>query len=333
MLAHRLDDDTELGLAGHHHDHHDHDHDHGHHHGHSHGHSHAPASFGRAFGVGIALNTAYVAAEAVYGVLSNSLALLADAGHNFGDVLGLAVAWLAAWLSRRAPSERFTYGLRGSSILAALTNAVVLLLVTGGIAWEAVLRLAHPEPAAGVTIMIVATVGVVINGATAMMFASGRKGDVNIRGAFLHMASDALIALGVVITGGLILMTRWLWLDPAISLVISAVIVWGTWSLMRESLGLALQGVPAGIDQKAVQAFLGGTPGVTEVHDLHIWGMSTTETALTAHLVRPEGAASDDLLHELCDTLRRRFSIAHATLQFETGAGAHPCSLAPRDTV
>jgi cobalt-zinc-cadmium efflux system protein len=314
--------------------HHDHDHDRSHSHGHHHGHAHAPASFGRAFAVGIALNVAYVAAEAVYGVLSNSLALLADAGHNFGDVLGLAVAWLAAWLGRRAPSERFTYGLRGSSILAALSNGVVLLVVTGGIAWEAIQRLVgRPEPAAGVTIMIVAAIGVVINGATALMFVSGRKHDVNIRGAFLHMASDAVVALGVVVTGGLILLTGWLWLDPLISLVISAVIVWGTWSLMREALALALAAVPAGVDQRAVQAYLQAAPGVVEVHDLHIWGMSTIETALTAHLVRPEGPADDDMLHGLCEDLRVRFRIAHATLQFETGSGAHPCALAPADAV
>lgn len=311
------------------HDHPDHE---GHHHGPG-GHVHAPASFGRAFAIGIVLNIAYVAAEAVYGVLSNSLALLADAGHNFGDVLGLGLAWLAAWLGRRAPSERFTYGLRGSSILAALSNGVVLLVVTGGIAWEAIQRLSHPQPAAGLTIMVVAAIGVVINGATAMMFVSGRKDDVNIRGAFLHMASDALVALGVVATGALIVLTGWLWLDPAISLVISAVIVWGTWSLMRESLGLALAGVPAGIDQRAVQAFLQEAPGVTEVHDLHIWGMSTTETALTAHLVRPDGAADDDTLHGLCTALKQRFRIGHVTLQFETGAGANPCALAPHDTV
>jgi cobalt-zinc-cadmium efflux system protein len=305
-------------------------HDHGHHH-HGHGHGHAPASFGRAFAIGIGLNTAYVAAEAVYGVFANSLALLADAGHNFGDVLSLGLAWLAANLVSRAPSERLTYGLRGSSILAALSNAVLLVLVTGGIAWEAVLRLMHPEASGGLVIMAVAAVGVAINGATAMLFLRGRKGDVNIRSAFVHMASDALVALGVVVTGAAILLTGWLWLDPAISLVISAVIVWGAWSLMRESLNLALAGVPAGVDQRAVLAFLKETPGVTEVHDLHIWGMSTTETALTAHLVRPEGAVDDVVLHGLCEALHARFHIGHATLQFEQGA--EPCALAAADAV
>ncbi len=310
----------------------DHGHAHGGHH-HDHGHDHAPASFGLAFAVGIALNTLYVAAEAAYGVIANSLALLADAGHNFGDVLGLGVAWFASWLGGRAPSGRFTYGLRGSSILAALSNAVVLLVVTGGIAWEAILRFQTPEHAAGVTIMVVAAVGVVINAATALMFMSGRKSDLNIRGAFTHMASDALVALGVVVTGGLILVTHWQWLDPAISLVISAVIVWGTWSLLRESLGLALAGVPAGVDLAAVERYLAGLPGVVEVHDLHVWGMSTTETALTAHLVKPDAPADDALLQRACAEIQARFSIGHATLQFETGSEAHPCPLASSASV
>ena len=322
--------DAEPGNS-HGHDHAGHDHA-GHHHGAA-GHVHAPASFGRAFAIGMILNTAYVAAEATYGVTANSLALLADAGHNFGDVLGLGVAWLAAWLSRKAPSARFTYGLRGSSILAALSNAIVLLTVTGGIAWEAILRFSMPAPAAGLTIMIVAGAGVAVNGATALMFLSGRKDDLNIRGAFLHMASDALVALGVVATGGLILATGWLWLDPAISLLISAVIVWGTWSLMREALNLSLAGVPAGIERAAVEAFLMQTPGVTEIHDLHIWGMSTTETALTAHLVRPDGGPDDALLQALCQGLQSRFAIGHATLQFERGSEAHPCALSSEDTV
>jgi len=299
-----------------------------------HGHHHpAPASFGRAFAIGMALNAAYVIVEAIYGVLANSLALLADAGHNFGDVVSLGVAWLAAWLARKAPSARYTYGLRGSSILAALGNAVVLLVVTGGIAWAAILRLVHPAPAAGRTMMVVAAVGVAVNGFTAWMFASGRKGDVNIRGAFLHMASDALVAFGVVVAGGLILLTGLTWLDPAVSLIIGAIIVMGTWSLMRESLGLALQAVPTGVDRAAVLAYLGELPGVSEVHDLHIWGMSTTETALTAHLVRPDGAIDDGLLHQACAELRGRFSVHHATLQIESGAGAHACELAPQEVV
>jgi cobalt-zinc-cadmium efflux system protein len=319
-------------MSHHHHHDHDHDHDHGAHthgghtHGHHHGHSHAPADFGRAFAIGIALNGAYVIGEAAYGFFANSLALLADAGHNAGDVVSLGLAWLAAWLSKRAPSSRYTYGLRSSSILAALANAVLLALVTGAIAWEAVLRLMHPQPAAGMTMMVVAAVGIAINGATALMFASGRDRDLNVRSAFQHMASDALVALGVVVAGGAILFTHWLWLDPAISLVIGAVIVWGTWSLMREALALALAGVPPGVDQGGVADYLAGLPGVIEVHDLHIWGMSTTETALTAHLVRPGAALDDALLSEVCAELKRRFAIHHATLQVECGEA--PCELA-----
>lgn len=267
-------------------------------------------------------------AEAVWGVRANSLSLLADAGHNFGDVLGLVAAWIASWLGTRPPSARYTYGLRGSTILAALSNAIVLMLVTGGIAWEAVMRLMHPEQTAGLTVMAVAAGGVVVNGVTALMFMSGRKTDLNIRGAFMHMASDALVALGVVAAGAAILFTGWQWLDPAVSLVISGVIVWGTWSLMRESLDLALHGVPAAVDEAAVLGYLGSLPGVTEVHDLHIWGMSTTETALTAHLVRPGGDLDDGLLRNACGELKARFAIGHATLQIEAGNDAHPCELA-----
>jgi cobalt-zinc-cadmium efflux system protein len=319
------------------HDHASHDphHDHGAHgagHG-AHAHSHAPATFGRAFAVGIALNTAYVIAEALYGVLANSLALIADAGHNFGDVLSLAVAWFASSLARRAPTERYTYGLRGSSILAALSNAVVLLLVTGGIAWAAILKLAHPSPAGGLTMIVVASGGVLINGATAMMFASGRKGDINIRAAFAHMASDAMVAMGVAVSGAAILLTHWAWLDPAVSLAIGALIVWGTWSLMRESLDLALHAVPASVNRAEVLGYLRGLPGVSEVHDLHIWGMSTTENALTAHLVRPGRELDDSLLRRACVDLRERFSVHHATLQIEEGLADHPCELAPMEVV
>jgi cobalt-zinc-cadmium efflux system protein len=310
-----------------HHDHHGHDHHHGH------GHSHAPASFGAAFAIGIVLNTAYVAAEAVWGVLANSLSLLADAGHNLGDVLSLAVAWLATRLVKRAPTARYTYGLRSSSILAALSNAAVLLLVTGAIAWAAILRLVHPAPAGGVAMMAVAAGGVAVNAFTAWMFASGRKGDVNIRAAFQHMASDALVALGVVIAGAVVLATGWLWVDPLVSLAIGAMIVAGTWSLMRESLDLALHAVPAGVDRAGVLAYLEGLPGVSEVHDLHIWGMSTTETALTAHLVRPSNSLDDALLHQACAHLKARFRVHHSTLQIEAGEGAHPCELAAHDVV
>ena len=314
--------------------HHDHDHDgHEHHHHGLGGHAHAPANFGKAFAIGISLNLAYVVGEAFYGVVAHSLALLADAGHNLGDVLGLAGAWLAAVLSRRRPSGRFTYGLRRSSILAALGNAVILLVVTGGIAWEGVRRLVHPEPSGGLAITIVAAVGIAVNGVTALLFMAGRKDDLNIKGAFLHMASDALVALGVVVAGLVILWTGWLWLDPAVSLGISVAILAGTWSLLRDATGFALDAVPPGIDQRKVTDFLRRLPGVAEVHDLHIWGMSTTETALTAHLVRPDATLDDDLLHETCEELREHFGISHATLQVENGRGAHPCELRPNDVV
>ncbi len=302
---------------------HDHAHDHAGHH------DHAPVRYGTAFAVGMALNIAYVVAEAVYGVAAHSLALLADAGHNLGDVLGLGGAWLAAYLVRRRPTARFTYGWGGSSILAALGNAVLLLIVTGGIAWEAIRRLMTPEPSAGITIMAVAAIGIVVNGATALMFASGRKGDLNIRGAFLHMAADAVLAAGVVVAGALILLTGWQWLDPAASLIVSAVIVAGTWSLLRDSLTLSLAAVPPSVDESAVQHYLCALPSVDEVHDLHIWGLSTTETALTAHLVLADRADGDEMLRRLPDELRARFGIGHCTVQLETGAMAHECALRP----
>lgn len=314
-------------MPPHSHDEHDH-----HHHGLG-GHSHAPANFGKAFAIGIALNIAYVVGEAFYGVAAHSLALLADAGHNLGDVLGLGGAWLASVLSRRLPSGRFTYGLRRSSILAALGNAVILLVVTGGIAWEGVRRLIHPEPSGGLAITVVAAIGIAVNGVTALLFMAGRKDDLNVRGAFLHMASDALVALGVVVAGLVILWTGWLWLDPAVSLVVSVVILVGTWGLLRDATGFALDAVPPGIDQGKVASFLRNLPGVAEVHDLHIWGMSTTETALTAHLVRPDAALDDDLLHDACEELHEHFGISHATLQVENGRGRQPCELRPNDVV
>jgi cobalt-zinc-cadmium efflux system protein len=276
---------------------------------------------------------AYVIGETVYGLAANSLALLADAGHNLSDVLALALAWWASRLVKRAPRGRYTYGLRSSSILAALANAVALLLVTGGLAWAAVDKLLHPSVTAGLTVIVVSLVGVAVNGAVALMFAGGRKSDVNLRAAFAHMASDALIALGVAASGAAMLATGWLWLDPAVSLAVSAVIVAGTWSLLRESLDLALQAAPAAVDVSKVRDYLATLPGVSEVHDLHIWGMSTTETALTAHLVRPEAGLDDALLARACAELRRRFDVHHATLQIESGAQDHPCGLAAHDTV
>jgi cobalt-zinc-cadmium efflux system protein len=303
--------------------------------GHAHGpggHVHAPASFGTAFAIGIGLNTAFVIAEGLFGYASNSVALVADAGHNLSDVLGLVVAWVAMVLSKRAPSARFTYGLRGSSILAALFNAVFLLVAVGAIAWEAVLRLLHPEPVAGLTVIVVAAAGIVVNGITAWLFASGRKGDLNIRGAYLHMAADAAVSAGVVIAGVIILFTGWTWLDPATSLIVSAVIVWGTWSLLRDSMAMSLNAVPQGIDPGAVRIYLENCDGVVEVHDLHIWPMSTTEVALTCHMVIPAGRPGDAFLMQIAHHLEKTFGIQHATLQVETEPHL-PCALAPDHVV
>ncbi len=309
---------------------HVHDHDDHNHRGRAHG--HAPASFGTAFAVGIGLNLAFVAVEFSYGVLANSVALMADAGHNLSDVLGLVIAWIASVLTRRAPSSRYTYGLGGSSILAALFNAVLLLLAVGAIAWEAVLRLFHPEPVASGTVMTVAAVGIVVNGVTAALFASGRKGDLNIRGAFLHMVADAAVSAGVVVAALVILYTGWLWLDPLASLAIVGVIVWGTWSLLRDSLAMSVDAVPASIDPQAVRSYLASCAGVTAVHDLHIWPLSTTESALTAHLVFPGGHPGDEFLAVAASELRQRFGIGHTTLQIEISEET-ACHLAPDHVV
>ena len=317
----------------HDHDHHGHDHDHGEH-GHSHGggHDHAPASFGKAFAIGVTLNAGFVIVEVVYGILGNSVALLADAGHNLGDVLGLVVAWIASALVKRAPSARFTYGLRGSSILAALFNAIFLLLTIGGISWEAIQRLGHPEPVSGGTVMIVAAIGIVINGVCAWLFASGRKDDLNLRGAFAHMAADALVSAGVVAAGLVILLTGWQWLDPLVSLAVNAVIVLGTWGLLRDSVGMSMAAVPAQIDPAAVRRYLETLSGVASLHDLHVWPMSTTEIALTCHLVMPAGHPGDAFIHELCEGLATRFKIEHTTVQIEVEPHL-PCALAPEDRV
>jgi len=295
---------------------------------HHHHHDHAPANFGAAFAVGIALNLAYVVGEAFYGLLAHSLALLADAGHNLGDVLGLGAAWLAASLGKRQPTRRYTYGLRRSSILAALANAVLLLVLTGGIACEAIRRLAHPGPVGGSVVMVVAAAGIAINGITALMFAAGRKGDLNIKSAFTHMAADALVSLGVVVAGAVILWTGWRWIDPAVSLIVSLVIVAGTWSVLRDAVGLSLDAVPEGIDPEKVMFFLRNQPGVSEVHDLHVWPMSTTDTALTCHCVMPAGHPGDQFLVQLCSELQRKFGIGHTTIQIETDPNI-ACALAP----
>ena len=311
-------------------------HDHGgcgHRHGGGMGHVHAPASFGGAFAIGIALNVAYVGGEVVYGLLAHSLALLADAGHNAGDVLGLAAAWLADRLGRARPTRRFTYGFRASSILAALGNAVILLVITGGIAAEAIRRLFEPSPTAGLTVMAVAAVGIAVNGATALMFMRGRERDLNRAAAFAHMAADAGVAAAVVVAGLAIHLTGWSAIDPVVSLLVSVLIVRGTWSLLRRSVFYALDAVPPGVDREAVERLLRGAPGVVAVHDLHIWGMSTTETALTAHLVCPDRPLGDAGLAALCAALQRQHDIAHATLQVEQGDAAHPCALAPAEVV
>jgi cobalt-zinc-cadmium efflux system protein len=309
---------------------HAHDHDHGHHHGH--GHSHAPADFGFAFGVGITLNIVFVIVGAAFGWIGHSMALIADAGHNLSDVLGLIMAWVASVLVKRAPSKRFTYGLRGSSILAALFNAVFLLIATGAIALGAIERFFAPEPVAGRLVMIVAAIGIVLNGATAMLFLRGRGDDLNIRGAFLHMAGDAAISFGVVVAGFLILLTGWQWIDPVVSLGISFVIVAGTWSLLRDSLSMTLHGVPPGIDIGAVQSFLEKCPGVCAIHDLHVWPMSTTETALTCHMVMLDGHPGDDALHKIADELNHHFRIPHTTIQVEI-TNAEDCALVSNHAV
>ena len=305
-----------------------HNHDHG---GHDHGHSHTPPSNNAAFAIGVTLNLAFVVAEVVYGLAANSLALLSDAGHNMSDVLGLLIAWGAIHIGKSLPTKRHTYGLRRSSILAALTNAIVLLIVVGGITWEAIGRFFHPEIVAGSTVMWVAAAGVVINTATALLFMAGREKDLNIRGAFTHMAGDAAVSVGVIVIGFAIKATSWHWLDPAMSILIGLVIVWGTWSLLRESVNLALDAVPAGIDPLAVEAFLAGLPGVQAVHDLHIWGMSTTETALTVHLVMPEPPTDGKFLHEACHELKEDFEIGHVTIQIEHGDAE--CHQAPAEVV
>ena len=293
-----------------------------------HDHSHSTSNFNAAFAIGIALNTAYVVFEVVFGFIGHSLALLADAGHNLSDVLGLLLAWGASAMAKSAPTKRRTYGLRGSSILAALFNAIFLLISVGAIVWEALRRFRAPTDVAANTIIWVSLIGIAINTTTALMFRPGRERDLNIRGAFLHMAADAGISAGVVIAGCAILWTGWSWIDPVVSLTISAVIIWGTWDLLRESTNLALHAVPREIEPEKVERYLAQLPGVARVHDLHIWAMSTTETALTVHLVKPDGNIDDELLARVCDDLQTQFHIGHVTIQLECGSDAHPCKQA-----
>ncbi|MBY6261653.1 cation transporter [Azospirillum sp. 412522] len=317
-------------------------------HGHSHGgsththssngghdqaghHHHGPASYDRSFALGALLNIGFVAVEAIYGLIANSTALMADAGHNLSDVTGLLLAWGAVWLGRRMPEGRYTYGFGNASILASLLNAMILLIAVGAILLEAANRLAAPEPVAEVTVMVVAMIGIVINGWTAWLFMGGQKQDINLRGAYLHMAADAAVSLGVVVAALAIRFTGWLWLDPLTSIIIALVIVAGTWGLLRDSVRLAMGAVPDGIDRAGVERYLAGLPGVAEVHDLHIWPISTTETALTAHLVRPGMHQDDALLLEISMVLKDRFGVGHATIQMEHDGSC--CRLAPADVV
>jgi cobalt-zinc-cadmium efflux system protein len=301
-----------------------------------HPHHHDHAAFDptqRAFAVGVTLNLIFVAVELAFGFWANSLALLADAGHNFSDVIGLLIAWGALGLAKRKPSARFTYGLRSSTIMAALVNAMILLVAVGGIVWEGAHRLLAPEQVSGSTMIWVALLGVFINIGTALMLQRGSKTDINVRGAFLHMIADAAISAGVVVAGLLMLWLGWLWLDGAVSILIAIAILWSTWGLFRESIHLSLHAVPAQIDAGAVSDYLAGLPGVAEVHDLHIWAMSTTEIALTAHLLMPSGHPGDMFLHDAATELEKHFHIDHPTLQIEIGSDAAFCRLAPEDVV
>ena len=292
---------------------------------HDHGHHHGTPNFNRAFAIGVTLNVVFVVIEAIYGVLADSLALLTDAGHNLIDVVGLLLAWGAAVLASRSPSARRTYGWSRATILASLISGLLLLAAVGAIVWEAIGRLADPPQPAGLTIMVVAGIGVIINTATALMFVTGKDHDLNIRGAFLHMAADAAVSLAVVISGLLIWRYGFAIIDPLISLAVAAVILWSAWGLVRESMNLAIDAVPDNIDPDAVRGYLRGLDGVDDVHDLHIWPMSTTDTAMTAHLVMPEYPREDSFLHQVVAELKQRFHIDHATLQIERGAAASDC--------
>ena len=297
-------------------------HDHHSHSGSGHAHHHLPATFGKAFAIGITLNIIYVVTQALFGLAAHSLALIADAGHNLGDVMGLGMAWGASVLARRQPDLRYTYGLRRSTILASLANAVLLLVAVGGITWEAIRRFGEHQQVAGLTVICVAAAGILVNGITAMLFASGRKGDLNIKGAFMHMAADAAVSAGVVIAGLVILLSGWWWLDPVVSLLINLVIVWGTWGLLRDSLDMTMDAVPPTVDVPGVQSYFRDLPGISDVHHLHIWPLSTTETALTVHLVKPQPEGDDALLLAVCGELSTRFGIEHATIQFERSRSA-----------
>ena len=296
--------------------------------GDDHSHSHAPDNFGSTFAIATVLNIALVAAQVIYGLLTNSLALLADAGHNFGDVMGLVMAWGALAIPDWRPNSSFTYRMRAASILSAFVNGLILLVATAAIAWEAVHRFMSPEPVASGTVIVVAAIAVVINGASAWLLSRGSQSDLNIRGAFLHMLADAGVSVAVIATAAGIMLTGRQWLDPAVSLLISVVIVIGTWRLLREALRLSLNAAPSAIDPAEVLGYLRGLPEVAEVHDLHIWAMSTTETALTCHLVTPAGHPGDEFLHRVANELQHKFEIGHTTVQIELSDGGQ-CALQP----
>jgi len=307
------------------HNHHDDDYDHGHGHAHAHAHAHGPVRHDRAFAIGIGVNVVFVAIEAMAGWRVDSLALLADAGHNLGDVLGLVLAWAGAFAGRLAPDDRHTWGWKRASILAAFGNALLLLVAMGSLAWAAVLRLRHPEATEPGVVMVVAAIGIAVNLFTALLFMRGRESDLNIRGAFLHMTADAAVSAGVVVAGGLVLWQGWLWADPVASLLIAAVILVSTWQLFRDSLHLMFDGVPSSIDLDAVRAELEALPGVDCVHDLHVWASGTTETVLTAHVVMPAGHPDDAFFRAAADRMRERFDIGHVTLQASTEALMPAC--------
>jgi cobalt-zinc-cadmium efflux system protein len=310
-----------------------HSHAHGHHHAHDRHHSFkGPVKAGTAFAIAVVLNLAFVAAEIAAGMISGSVALIADAGHNLSDVLSLLLAWGASVLAARPPSERFTYGLKSSSILAAIANAALLWVAVGAILVETVHRFTNPAPVAGTTMMVVAAIGIAVNALSAMLFAKGSKSDINLRAAFVHLMADAVVSAGVVVAGSIIVATGQAMIDPIASMVITGVVAWSSWGLLRDSLRMGMLGVPDGIDPAGVRAFLAALPGVTSVHDFHVWPMSTTETALTAHLVMPGGQPGDSFLSELAHDLDHEFGIEHATIQIETGSGCG-CSLEAKAVV
>ena len=295
-------------------------------HSHDHGHSHAPESYNMAFAISTSLNLVFVIVEAIYALSANSMSLLADAGHNLGDVAGLLLAWLASWLLTRKSGERYSYGYKKTTVIAALVNAVLLIATSVLIARESIEKLLYPSSVHEMTVIIVAMMGIFINGGTALLFMRGRHDDLNIRGAFLHLAADTLISLGVVVAGLILLYTGWLWLDPVVGLIIVVSILYGSWGLFRDSVNLIIDAVPHNVNLSGVREFLYKIPGVTAVHDLHIWGLSTRENALTVHLVMPESPLTDEQSHDINHTLAHDFNVHHVTMQVERGDHAKPCS-------